>query len=79
MDDEQPRLWQDARKGRMMVNMDTYYDPPEEWECPECGSVWLDSGGHYCEDCGYEEYDPSEDEPADFDEKRFRLYIQEAS
>ena len=49
---------------------DSYYDPPDEWECPECGSVWLDNGSHYCEDCGYEEYDPRDDEPQDFDEWR---------
>lgn len=51
---------------------DSYYDPPDEWECPECGACWLDSGGRYCEDCGYEEYDPSEDEPHDFNEWRDR-------
>ena len=58
-----------------MVNYDSYYDPPEEWECPECGAVWAVSrfGNNYCEDCGYEEIDPREDEPHDFDEWRDRV------
>jgi len=48
---------------------DSYYDPPDEWECPKCGSVWL-TDTHYCEDCGFEEYDWADDEPHDFDEWR---------